>query len=88
MYHICPFKTTTQSEIGHGRKRVQISQRYERWKGDKVMVASQGTYCQPIKRGRSTEIHFACGIEDKILSVEEFETCNYKVEMESPAACF
>ena len=88
MYHICPFKTTTQSEIGHGRKRVQISQRYERWKGDKVMVASQGTYCQPIKRGRSTEIHFACGIEDKILSVEEFETCNYKVEMLSPAACF
>jgi protein kinase C substrate 80K-H len=88
MYHVCPFKLTTQTEIGHSRKHVEISKQYSSWKGDKVMVASQGAYCQPIRRGRSTEIHFTCGTKDKILSVEEFETCVYKLEMETPAACF
>ena len=52
------------------------------------MVSNQGAYCAPISKGRSTEIHFTCGLNDKILSVEEFETCVYKIEMESPAACF
>jgi hypothetical protein len=87
-YNICPFKITTQTELKNRRQRVVISESYGYWKNDKVMVANRGKYCAPINTGRSTEIHFKCGIKDQVLSVEEFETCVYKIEMLTPAACF
>ena len=37
--------------------------------------------------GRSTEIVFVCSTIDRLLSVEEFETCAYVAELATPAAC-
>ena len=87
-YHVCPFKSTSQRELSNGRHMVEISNAFSHWKNDKVMVATGGKYCAPISTGRSTEIHFKCGLADAVLSVEEFETCVYKIEMTTPAACF
>ena len=46
-----------------------------------------GTHCPPIRAGRSTELVFKCALEDRLLSMEEFETCAYVAEMATPAAC-
>ena len=32
-------------------------------------------------------MEFGCGLIDKVVSVEEFETCTYIVEFTTPAAC-
>ena len=42
---------------------------------------------QPVSRGRITHVEFGCGLIDKVVSVEEFETCTYIVEFTTPAAC-
>ena len=33
------------------------------------------------------QINFKCGLEDKIISIHEFEVCEYLVEFVTPAAC-
>ena len=85
-YKICPYKSVSQdkpgfhTDLGRGGRWIQ-GQRGKR------LVMENGQWCQPVSRGRKTEIDFRCGLSDKLLSVEEFETCTYVVEFETPAAC-
>ena len=51
------------------------------------LVMAGGQHCPPIGTGRKTLVSFECGEEDKLLRVEEFETCVYVAEMLTPAAC-
>ena len=41
----------------------------------------------PDNVGRSTEVHFNCGVADEIEYVQEPSTCIYRFDFSSPAAC-
>ena len=36
---------------------------------------------------RSIEVHFECGVDDRLLSVDEPSKCTYAAKASSPAAC-
>eukprot|EP01047_Picozoa_sp_COSAG01_P100877 COSAG01_NODE_30674_length_611_cov_1.646484_2_plen_95_part_01 len=39
------------------------------------LVMRGGDHCAPIRAGRRVEILFFCAAEDRLLAVEEYETC-------------
>ena len=50
-----------------------------------VMVMTNGDQCGD--KSRTTKVHFICGTVDQIIYVNEEQTCVYKFEFTTPAAC-
>lgn len=98
-YKVCPFGQVTQREkAGHGTgSGAQVT--LANWKRDAPgsgwvagqygtrLVMKGGMHCPPIGTGRRVELLFHCATEDRLLAVEEFETCVYVAELATPAAC-
>uniref|UniRef100_A0A7S2WK79 Glucosidase 2 subunit beta n=1 Tax=Rhizochromulina marina TaxID=1034831 RepID=A0A7S2WK79_9STRA len=77
-YSICPFGDAKQDHTSLGK--------FTTWKDTNVMLFDNGAKCWNGPK-RSLQVTFTCGAEDKILSVEEPETCVYAASFLSPAAC-
>lgn len=50
------------------------------------MIYDQGQYCWQGPK-RNTKVLLECGPEDKIITVEEPSTCQYLMQVMTPAAC-
>eukprot|EP00850_Spirogloea_muscicola_P006302 SM000030S11311 [mRNA] locus=s30:4120:7428:- [translate_table: standard] len=83
-YEICPYKQATQKE-GHQHSRLG------NWKGFgrnyTAMLYDAGDTCWNGPQ-RSMQVTMICGLENRILSVDEPSRCEYAAEMATPAVCF
>ena len=80
-YHICPFGRATQDGTHLGT--------FSGWKKDNnqnIMLFTGGTTCWN-GPARSLSLTLECGLEDKVLSLDEPEKCTYAARMMTPAAC-
>jgi len=50
-----------------------------------VLVMSNGDEC--LGKGRQSRIHFICGTVDEVVYVNEEQTCVYRFDFTTPAAC-
>jgi hypothetical protein len=84
---VCPWKEVTQQEkAGHGTgQSSRVSLAHVDWgaaagewaaglRGTRLVMRG-GDHCAPIGAGRRVEILFFCAAEDRLLAVEEYETC-------------
>eukprot|EP01052_Picozoa_sp_SAG31_P016937 SAG31_NODE_1140_length_9701_cov_43.848261_7_plen_107_part_00 len=85
-YEVCPYRSASQRE---GTAAAVVLARVQPaaavWKAG-VLFMGGGANC-PGHGARSIEVLFRCGVEDALISVEEFETCHYTALFETPAAC-
>eukprot|EP01006_Ploeotia_vitrea_P063945 TRINITY_DN8659_c0_g1_i2.p1 TRINITY_DN8659_c0_g1~~TRINITY_DN8659_c0_g1_i2.p1 ORF type:complete len:449 (-),score=117.27 TRINITY_DN8659_c0_g1_i2:108-1343(-) len=93
-YKLCPFRDVQQIPLNGGGETSMG--RYSGWKkSDYGNYGSTELTTQEYKDGqgcwqgpdRSTTVYFKCGVEDRVLSVDEPSRCEYTMEVESPAAC-
>ncbi|KAL7675848.1 hypothetical protein ACOME3_002112 [Neoechinorhynchus agilis] len=85
-YVFRPFNRVDQQGL-HGGHSVLMGE-FQQWLGGqhKVMEYTRGVVC-PNGKSRRCEVRFKCGIENRIVSVDEPDRCVYVVHFESPAAC-
>lgn len=50
-----------------------------------ILVMSQGDEC--LGKGRETRVHLICGTVDEVVYVNEEQTCVYRFDFTTPAAC-
>lgn len=78
-YKLCMFEKVTQDSTDLGR--------WDSFEDDyTTMKFSNGLSCWQGPR-RSTTVLLRCGIEDKIVSVEEPSKCEYEMVFQTPMAC-
>ena len=89
-YEVCIFGKATQRDIGQKSGGTNLGQwssaTVDENSGKRLLKWTGGTKCWngPV---RSAEVTVTCGVETKVLSADEPETCRYALEMESPIGC-
>eukprot|EP00933_Yihiella_yeosuensis_P005124 TRINITY_DN109576_c0_g1_i1.p1 TRINITY_DN109576_c0_g1~~TRINITY_DN109576_c0_g1_i1.p1 ORF type:complete len:441 (-),score=88.74 TRINITY_DN109576_c0_g1_i1:175-1497(-) len=95
-FEVCLYKHVLQKSrqnggsytLGNGGNfKTTLWENGEQRKDYSVLVMGGGDYCHPASAPRKAEIHFECGTEQAILSVQEAQVCVYKIRMRTPAAC-
>lgn len=78
-YELCLFKEFKQNHVLLGR--------WEAWAEDgTVMRYEHGQYCH-IGVDRSVRVKVQCGVENRLVDLQEPSTCEYEATFQSPAAC-
>merc|ERR1711865_62636 len=78
-YEVCPFKSVKQDHTNLGT--------WGSWEsGFSAMQFTGGGSCWQ-GPARSAKVRLSCGMETKVLTVDEPERCTYVLDMETPAAC-
>lgn len=81
-YSVCPFDSAKQDHTSLGT--------FRGWKtaedGSRAMEFSGGAHCWQ-GPSRSLLVSFRCGVEERILSIDEPSKCTYTAVMETPAVC-
>ncbi|XP_033731406.1 glucosidase 2 subunit beta-like [Pecten maximus] len=88
-YTVCPFKSVKQQQFPRASKLLGETAVWE--------YMSEGLYILNMLNGashlcpgevpRKSVISFLCGINDRVVSILEQETCVYAVKFSTPAAC-
>nr|CAB3265164.1 glucosidase 2 subunit beta [Phallusia mammillata] len=88
-YKLCPYDKATQSPKNGGSETVLG--RWGSWSGPPENIYAKMMYENGITcwngPARSTEVVIRCGMEHKLLSVDEPSRCAYKYEFATPCAC-
>ncbi|KAJ8311851.1 hypothetical protein KUTeg_010597 [Tegillarca granosa] len=88
-YTVCPFESVKQQQFPHPAR---VLGRRPQWKHVLPykyvlqMVAGDADLC-PDGISRTTNIHFICGLNDKVTQILEDDRCLYIVKFSTPAAC-
>jgi Glucosidase II beta subunit-like protein len=98
-YEVCMFQGATQNDVSNGDSGTSLGT----WTGSSMETNHDASidgieYEQRIWKWengaqcwngpqRSVTAHLTCGVETKVLSADEPDTCRYVLEMESPVAC-
>jgi len=85
-YEICAFEKVTQIEDGDRTDLGTFKELKRLKKGAFEMVFDNGMNCWE-GLDRSTKVKMKCGTEELIKRVKEPETCVYKMQVITPAAC-
>ena len=88
-FEVCPYKKTVQykntnhnSQTNIGDKPSLVQSEKRKW-----ILKMDGGDPHLCSTPRHSEIHFECGIEDKLMSVDEPDKCFYLFHLTTPAAC-
>jgi len=91
-YTVCPFTKAEQaSKSSHSHKTHLGSD--VRWlsrsmlEGYKLVLDGGDKIGCPNKRHRKTMVSFLCGLEDRLLTIQEDEVCTYVAVISTPVAC-
>ncbi len=86
-YEVCPFERAQQDHTALGSfKAWKVPPAQARDGRFPTMTFEGGSRCWN-GPARSIEVEFRCGVEDRIVSVDEPSTCVYTAVAETPAAC-
>lgn len=87
-YEVCIFGKAKQKEGGSGGTDLGkwIDPTVDEESGQRVWQWENGAKCWNGPK-RSATVYVTCGLENKLLSADEPETCKYVMQMESPIAC-
>ncbi|KAL9644850.1 hypothetical protein ABK040_005330 [Willaertia magna] len=80
-YEVCPFKDANQKE---NYSSVLLGRFKEM--NDNVMKFEDGQHCWKVG-ARKAIVRLLCGLENKLVKVDEPSTCEYHLDMETPCAC-
>jgi len=85
VYKICPYEKATQKPL-HGGSETNLG-KWDSWNDDFTeMKFTRGTRCWN-GPDRSTTVKVKCGKENKLLSVDEPNRCEYEYKFETPTVC-
>ncbi|XP_060066324.1 glucosidase 2 subunit beta-like [Ylistrum balloti] len=88
-YTVCPFKSVKQQQFPRASKLLGETAVWEYMsEGLYILNMLNGaTHLCPGELPRKSVISFLCGINDRVVSILEQETCVYQVKFSTPAAC-
>ena len=85
VYKICPYEKATQKPL-HGGSETNLG-KWDSWNDDfSEMKFNRWTRCWN-GPDRSTTVKVKCGKENKLLSVDEPNRCEYEYKFETPTVC-
>merc|ERR1712131_296784 len=85
VYKTCPYEKATQKPL-HGGSETNLG-KWDSWNDDFTeMKFTRGTRCWN-GPDRSTTVKVKCGKENKLLSVDEPNRCEYEYKFETPTVC-
>jgi len=85
VYKVCPYDKATQKPL-HGGSETNLG-KWDSWNDDFTeMKFTRGTRCWN-GPDRSTTVKVKCGKENKLLSVDEPNRCEYEYKFETPTVC-
>ncbi|XP_021365218.1 glucosidase 2 subunit beta-like [Mizuhopecten yessoensis] len=88
-YTICPFKSVKQQQFPRASKLLGENPEWEYMsEGLYILNMLNGaSHLCPGEMPRKSVISFLCGMNDRVLSILEQETCVYSIKFSTPAAC-